>query len=89
MALVYGLCGMRDDDGILTFRPRRIPNQPARLRFPLTFRGQRVDVEMSPDGARYSLRKRGGLSIRYEDEEIHLSPEAPQVTRPIVTPLLS
>ncbi len=85
MVMVYGMAGMRDFDGILTFKPRRLPDQPAKLRFPLTYRSQILDVEMGPDGARYALREGDGLMIRHEDEELHLSPEAPIATRPIVT----
>jgi alpha,alpha-trehalose phosphorylase len=84
MALVYGFGGMRDYDGILTFRPRRSPHQPAHLRFPLTYRGQILDVAFSPDAATYSLREGNGLIIRHEDEEIKLSPETPAATRPII-----
>ena len=84
MALVYGFGGMRDDDGILTFRPRRAPDQPGRLRFPLTYRGQILDVEFGPDAATYSLREGDGLVMRHEDEEITLSPKTPVATRPIV-----
>ncbi len=84
MALTYGFGGMRDDDGILTFRPRRASDQPAKLRFPLTYRGQILDVELGPDLATYSLREGDGLMIRHEDEEIRLSPKTSRVTRPIV-----
>lgn len=84
MALTYGFGGLRDDDGILTFRPRRAQDQPAKLRFPLTYRGQILDVELGPDLATYSLREGDGLVIRHEEEEIRLSPTTPMVTRPIV-----
>jgi hypothetical protein len=40
MMLAYGLGGMRDDDGMLSFRPRRAPEDNAILRFPVTYRGQ-------------------------------------------------
>ncbi len=85
MVMVYGMAGMRDFDGILTFKPRRLPDQQAKICFPLTYRGQILDVEMGPEGARYSLRDGDGFMIRHEDEEIHLSPQAPITIRPIVT----
>lgn len=85
MVMVYGFAGMRDFDGTLTFKPRRSPDQPPKIRFPLTYRGQILDVEMGPEGARYSLREGDGLMIRHEDEEIHLSSKAPVAIRPIVT----
>ena len=84
MLLVYGFGGMRDYDGILTFRPRRAPDQPGRLRFPLTYRGQILDIELGPDGATYSLRVGDGIIIQHEDEKIQLSLNTPVVTRPIV-----
>jgi len=85
MVMVYGMAGMRDFDGILTFKPRRLPDQQSKIRFPLTYRGQILDVEMGPEGARYSLRDGEGFMIRHEDEGIHLSPKAPVAVRPIVT----
>jgi alpha,alpha-trehalose phosphorylase len=84
MALTYGMAGMRDYNGILTFRPRRAPDQPAKLRFPLTYHGQILDVEIGPDGATYSLREGDGMVIQHEDEKIQLSPKNPVVTRPVV-----
>ncbi|GJL61636.1 MAG: kojibiose phosphorylase [Nitrospirales bacterium] len=84
MALTYGFAGMRDDDGVLTFKPRRAPDQPARLRFPLTYHGQILEVELGPDVATYTLREGDGLVIRHEDEEIYLSPKTSVATRSII-----
>ena len=42
MMLTYGLGGMRDDDGMLSFWPRRAPEDNAILRFPVTYRGHRL-----------------------------------------------
>lgn len=85
MVLIYGLARMRDFDGILTFKPPRLPAQPARIRFPLTYRGQILDIDMGPEGVKYWLRKGKGFMIRHEQEEINLSPETPVAIRPIVT----
>ena len=46
MMLTYGLGGMRDDDGMLSFWPRRAPEDNAILRFPVTYRGQMLEVEI-------------------------------------------
>ena len=86
MMMVYGMAGMRDFDGILTFKPRREPDLPSKIRFPLTYQGQILDIEMGPEGARYSLREGKGLMIRHEDEEILLSPQTPVALRPIMPP---
>jgi alpha,alpha-trehalose phosphorylase len=44
MAIVYGAAGMRDYDGVLSFRPR-YPRTDLVVRFPLTVRGCRLQVD--------------------------------------------
>jgi alpha,alpha-trehalose phosphorylase len=82
MMLVYGLAGMRDDDGTLSFRPRRAPEDNAALRFPLTYRGRMLEVEVGGDQVKYSLIKGDGLAIRHEKGEIWLTPQRVAV-RPV------
>ena len=84
MVMIYGAAGLRDYDGTLRFCPRHARDQPATIRFPLTYHGQHLYVEMGPKGATYTLREGDGLVLWHEDEEIHLTPDAPTVTRPIV-----
>ena len=85
MTMVYGFGGMRDYDGVLTFRPRRAEDGKGRMRFPLTIRGQRLQVEIDAAGrtVKYSLQEGDGLIIRHEDEEIRLTPQDPIATRPV------
>jgi len=86
MALAYGFLGMRDYDGILTFRPRRPPDSTGIMRIPLTMHGQRIVVEIDASArtVKYSLHEGDGLMIRHEDEEIRLTKDEPTATRPIV-----
>jgi alpha,alpha-trehalose phosphorylase len=83
MMLTYGLGGMRDDDGTLSFRPRRAPEDNAILQFPLTYRGQTLEVEIGLETATYALREGERLVIRHETEEIHLTREHPRAVRPV------
>ena len=83
MMLAYGLGGMRDDDGTLSFWPRRAPEDNAILRFPVTCRGQMLEVEIGIDKVEYSLREGVCLMIRHETEEIQLTPQQPLAVRPI------
>ncbi|TAJ90269.1 glycoside hydrolase family 65 protein [Reyranella sp.] len=83
MMLTYGLAGMRDDDGTLSFWPRRAPEDDAKLRFALTYRGQMLAVEVGADQVKYTLRKGDGLVIRHETEQIRLTPEHPAAVRPV------
>ncbi len=86
MVMVYGMAGMRDEDGILTFRPRSAPDHSPVISFPLTYHKQILDVEIGKDRATYSLRKGEGFMFRHEDEEITLSPTTSVVSRTIISP---
>ena len=83
MMLTYGLGGMRDDDGTLSFWPRRAPEDNAILRFPVTYRGQRLEVEIGLEKVEYALREGEHLDIRHEMEEIQLTRENPVAVRQI------
>ena len=83
MMLTYGLAGMRDHNGTLSFWPRRAPEDNAILRFPVTYRGQLLEVEISPDKVQYTLREGEHLVIRHETEEVELTREKAQAVRPV------
>jgi len=83
MMLTYGFGGMRDNDGTLSFWPRRAPEENAILRFPVTYRGQRLEVEIGLDKVEYALREGECLVIRHETEEVQLSRENPVAVRPV------
>ena len=83
MMLTYGLGGMRDDDGTLSFWPRRAPAEDAVLRFPLTYRGRRLEVAISGERVEYTLREGEALTIHHESEEVLLTRERPSATRPV------
>jgi alpha,alpha-trehalose phosphorylase len=83
MMLTYGLAGMRDDDGTLSFWPQRAPEDNAKLRFPVTYRGQMLEVEISANQVEYTLRKGERLVIRHETEQIELTPQRPIVVKSV------
>jgi alpha,alpha-trehalose phosphorylase len=83
MMLTYGFGGMRDDDGTLSFWPRRAPEENAILRFPLTYRGQMLEVEIGVEMVTYALREGECLVIRHETDEIQLTREQPLAVRPV------
>jgi alpha,alpha-trehalose phosphorylase len=83
MMLIYGFGGMRDNDGVLSFWPHRAPQENAVLAFPLSWRGQMLEVEIGLDTVRYALREGDGISLRHEREEIRLTREHPLAIRPI------
>ncbi len=86
MATVYGLAGMRDYGGQVSFNPRLLPGGMKRIRFPLTIRGQVLEVNIDRESVTYSLQEGDGLIIRHKDEEIRLSPDARSAVRPLLKP---
>jgi alpha,alpha-trehalose phosphorylase len=83
MMLTYGLGGMRDHEGTLSFWPRRAPEDNAVLRFPVTYRGQLLEVEIGLEKAEYVLREGERLVIRHETEEVELTRENPLAVRTV------
>jgi len=81
--LTYGFGGMRDNDGILSFWPRRAPEDNAILRFPLTYRGQKLEIEIAQDKVEYALHEGEGLVIRHETEDVKLTRDNPVAVRPV------
>src|SRR5262252_3711605 len=83
MALAYGFGGMQDYGGTLSFWPRRAPEENAILRFPVTYRGQMLQVEIGLEKVQYALREGEGLVIRHGTEEIQLTREHPLAVRAV------
>lgn len=75
---MYGLAGLRDDGAGFSFQPHM---QVRELRFHLTIRGQLLDVEITAEGATYTLEQGDGLTIYHRDERLDLRPGLP-VRRP-------
>jgi alpha,alpha-trehalose phosphorylase len=83
MMLTYGFAGMRDDDGSLSFWPRRAPEENAILRVPLTYRGQILEVEIGMEQVEYALREGDSIVFHHEREEIQLTKDYPVAVRPV------
>ena len=83
MMLTYGLGGMRDGNGTLSFWPRRAPDDGAILRFPLKYRGQMLEIEIGSGQVEYRLREGDRLIIHHKSEEVRLTRERPVALRPI------
>jgi alpha,alpha-trehalose phosphorylase len=81
--LAYGFGGMSDYDGILAFRPRRAPDDNATLRFPVTYRGQMLEVEIGLEKVEYALREGDSMVFRHGTEEIHLTRQHALAVRPV------
>ena len=82
MALVYGLAGMRDYDGHLSFDPARLASfddtgTQGRLAFSLTVQGQVLDVEMEDHSVTYLLRRGSQLAISHRGENLVLTAGKP------------
>ena len=83
MMLTYGFGGMQDNGGRLSFWPRRAPQDNAILRFPVTYRGQMLEIEIGAETVKYTLRDGECLVIGHETEDVQLTREHPVAVRPV------
>ena len=83
MTLTYRFGGMRDYDGTLSFWPRRAPQDNAIIRFPVTYRGSLLEIQIGLDKVEYVLREGECLVIRHETEEIKLTQKKPAAVRSV------
>ena len=83
MTVVYGVAGMREQGGRVTFHPR-LGRRIERLGFSLTIQGQRLRVSIDAHASQvtYLLREGTGLAIGHGAEELTLEPGKP-VSRPL------
>jgi alpha,alpha-trehalose phosphorylase len=72
MAVVYGIAGLRDWNGRISFRPR-LPERTCFLNFPLTIRGSILEIDIRKEGVTYTLRDGKPLSFEHYGQEITLS----------------
>jgi alpha,alpha-trehalose phosphorylase len=86
MAMVYGLAGMRDHQGRITFNPI-LPQKLKAVRFNLQIRGRRlaVHIDHAKVVATYTLTEGTALTIVHQGKELTLEPGMP-ATAPIVSP---
>jgi alpha,alpha-trehalose phosphorylase len=78
---VAGFGGMRDHGDTLQFSPR-LPSRLSRLSFRLMFRGRRLRVDVTPDGATYAVMDGDALELVHHDERLTVAPGTPE-TRPL------
>jgi alpha,alpha-trehalose phosphorylase len=71
MGVVYGLAGLRDAGGRLSFQPNK---QVRHLRFHLTVRGQLLAVEIKSGAVTYNLEQGTGLTVYHRGERLELRP---------------
>jgi alpha,alpha-trehalose phosphorylase len=73
MAVVYGIAGLRDWGGRISFRPR-LPEKTCLLNFHLTVRGRLLEVDIRKEGVTYALKEGEDLVIEHCGEELTLRP---------------
>jgi alpha,alpha-trehalose phosphorylase len=68
---------------MLSFWPRRAPEDDAIFRFPVTYRDQTLEVEIGLEKVEYRLHEGEYLVIRHQTEEVQLTRENSVVVRPV------
>ena len=80
MLCVYGLAGLRDLGGCLKFHPK-LPKGLKRLNFPLSIRGQVLEINVEPEISTYLLREGSQFTLWHYGEKVTLSPGVPRSFR--------
>jgi alpha,alpha-trehalose phosphorylase len=80
MAVVYGVAGMRDTNGRISFNPM-LPERLERVRFPLTIRGQELEVDITQETVTYLLRGGSRLTVAHQGKDLELSVGIPVSVR--------
>ena len=80
MGMVYGIAGLRDYKGRISFDPQP-DKELTGLRFNLLVRGQRlvVDVDRVQRTATYLLKEGTELNFVHQGEDVHLTEGTPVV----------
>ncbi|GAA2222333.1 glycoside hydrolase family 65 protein [Micromonospora olivasterospora] len=84
LVVAQGFGGLRDDAGVLSFDPR-LPRRLRRVAFSLRWRGHRLRVTLTPEGARYELPDAGpgdAVELWHHGERLQVTGDA-AVTRPL------
>ncbi len=76
MSLVFGFGGFRWRQGDISFRPM-LPTRARRLRFPLTIRGSRLRVDITPSLVTYTLETGESMELRHYDEPFTVTAGSP------------
>ena len=83
IALVAGLAGLRERQGVLAFSPR-LPPGITRLAIAISVRQRRLRIEVTPDTTSYRLVAGDPLEVRHGREHVMVTAE-----HPLVRPTLS
>ena len=78
MLMIYGIAGMRDDNGTLSFNPR-LPQEMKNLRFSLKVGDRVLRVHMEENSASYLLEQGSELVIYHQGEEVRITAEIPVI----------
>jgi alpha,alpha-trehalose phosphorylase len=73
--LVYGFAGMRDYNGVITFDPR-LPDGWAGLRFQLTLRGTRIQVDLEAERIGFTVLEGGQAELTVRGRKVVVSAAA-------------
>ena len=85
MVFVFGFAGMGTNGGKrLSFEPK-LPPQIEKLRFPITFKGSVIEVEIDQKNLSYRLLKGKSASVFFSNKELKLTPAKPEIRKPLKT----
>lgn len=76
LAIFHGFAGVRDYDGLLTFKPT-IPENWNSYKFKVTFKNRLIAVNITKTDVEYVLLEGDAITIRHYYTDLHLTPGTP------------
>ena len=85
MVFVFGFAGMKSNGGRqLSFEPK-LPPQIEKLRFPVTFKGSIIEVDINQKTIKFRLLKGKTATVYFKNKGLKLTPAKPEARRPLRT----
>lgn len=78
MLMVYGIAGMRDEDGILSFDPK-LPHDIQSLRFALKIGDRVLRVDIKKNSTTYLLEHGSELALYHQEQPVSLTADIPSI----------
>ncbi len=82
MVFTFGFAGMKGNGSKLSFDPN-LPSHIDKLKFPLTYRGNLIEIEIDQKNIVYRLINGKETVLLHNKKELKLTPAKPAIKKPL------
>nr|NIS10129.1 glycoside hydrolase family 65 protein [Candidatus Dadabacteria bacterium]NIV14996.1 glycoside hydrolase family 65 protein [Fodinibius sp.]NIV73089.1 glycoside hydrolase family 65 protein [Calditrichia bacterium]NIW00376.1 glycoside hydrolase family 65 protein [Candidatus Saccharibacteria bacterium]NIW80734.1 glycoside hydrolase family 65 protein [Calditrichia bacterium] len=80
MVFTFGFAGMKGNGGLLSFSPN-LPSHINNLKFPLTYRGSLIEIEIDRKNITYKLLNGKETELLHNSKKIKLTPGKKEISK--------